>query len=917
MTEKGGSVVPDAAELIGRDAEQRVLTGVLDQVLDANGSTLVLTGSAGIGKTALLRHAILRARALGMSVLSVTAVPTEAQLPYAGAHQLLRPLLVDQAPDTQMLWDAAIGGAGEPDRPVERYRLALSVLSSVTTGTGRGRILVVDDAQWLDQESWDVLAFVGRRIAQDRVALLMGMRDGEESHARLSGSGLPEHPVEPLPGEAAAALLRASAPGLTPALAQRVLGQAAGNPLGLIELGIAAGALEHGAPVHQELALTARLERTYARTLSQLPLLTRSMILVAALDDTIALGEILAIVARMHGRQATVDELEPAIAAGLLVIDGESVEFRHPLIRWTVARSASASVRLATHAAIADALDGQEARQVWHRAAATLGSDSSVAERLARLASHAHQQSSPETALRAWERSAQLSPPGPLRARRLMAAARSANHLSNYAKITSLLQQIPDDDVSDADRTELEWLRRQSLGLRWPFDQSFAALVELAARLQSEGRTDLAQDGLSMLAVLCWWVDLQPVTRRQIVEVIEQMQLPDLNPTHISVIAMVSPLEHGRVSIARLDAARVLAHDVDANHALGAAASGVGHLRAASAFLATATSAARKLGRFSILAQALVSQALVAALLGDAQLALTCAQEAQRVALETNQQQWALQGRLIEALATALTAGTDPALPIADELEAVLLASGARTLVAQIALIRGVAHLAQGAASTAFDELRAMFVTGDLHFHEYARYWALSHLAEAAALAGRLDELRIIVDECAPVAEISGWPSLQMSLHYARALLAGDDNADAGFTDALAAVPADWPLERARLQLSYGAWLRRHRRVFDSRGPLRAAQQTFEGLGLEPWAERAREELRASGEHPRRGGTAWTALTPQELQIARLAASGLTNPEIAEQLFLAPSTVSTHLHRVYRKVGVTGRKQLAKVLSGT
>ncbi len=253
---------------------------------------------------------------------------------------------------------------------------------------------------------------------------------------------------------------------------------------------------------------------------------------------------------------------------------------------------------------------------------------------------------------------------------------------------------------------------------------------------------------------------------------------------------------------------------------------------------------------------------------------------------------------------------------MADELESILLGSGARALVPQVAMIRGVAHLAQGRPSAAVDELATMFEPGDVHFHEHARFWAVSHLAEAAMLSGRDADLRDIVKLSEPVASEAGWPALDISLTYARALLSTDDEADATFAAALKEVTADWPLERARLRLAYGAWLRRHRRAADCRKQLRAAQQSFEGLGLEPWAERAREELRASGEHPRRGGSALTALTPQELQIARLAATGLTNPEIAQQLFLAPSTVSTHLHRVYRKIGVTGRKQLSRALTG-
>jgi DNA-binding CsgD family transcriptional regulator len=380
---------------------------------------------------------------------------------------------------------------------------------------------------------------------------------------------------------------------------------------------------------------------------------------------------------------------------------------------------------------------------------------------------------------------------------------------------------------------------------------------------------------------------------------------------------MVSPLEHGQISLDRLSRLLVVpALDVDAAHMLGTAASGLGDLRMSLAFLKVAVAAGRRLGRLSTLAQSLVSQALVAALLGDVQLALTSAEEAQRTAVETSQVQWVVQGQLLAAFARALGGDGESTLAAADEIERHLLAIGFRAIVSEVALIRGVAHLAAGRPAAALDEFSAMFDPADLHYHEFARFWALSHLAEAAGLSGQYGRLRAAVNACQPISEKAKWPVLQASMAYARALLAPDDEADAAYIAALTQISADSPFERARLQLAYGAWLRRHHRVSDSRGQLRAAQQTFEALGTEPWAERARAELRASGERPRRASYATTALTPQELQIAQLAASGLTNPEIAEQLFLAPSTVSTHLHRVYAKLGVTGRKQLGKALSG-
>ncbi|MEV4352402.1 AAA family ATPase [Actinoplanes sp. NPDC049596] len=901
-------------ELFGRGREQSLVRNLLESCLRSNGSTMVLRGAAGIGKSAVLRLAGAQARQQGMSVLTVTMVPTETHLPYAAVDELLGRLPAEAG----SLGEAASGPEGDAGSPAERYQLARAALNRVTGSTGAGRVLIIDDAQWLDRESWDILAFIGRRVADDRVCLLMGLRDGEEAEALLAGSGLPEHRLEPLPAGAALALLRRSAPGLAPELTQRVLREAAGNPLGLVELGVAASRWDGSDLLSEDLPLTERLERTYALTISRLPALTRSLVLIAALDETVDLGEVLAVARRLHGPAVTVDDFQAAVAAGLVVADAETVRFRHPLIRWAVTRSAPAAVRLATHAAIAAVLDGQEARQVWHLAAATVDTDAEVADRLAGLAEHAETAGSLGSALRAWERSARLTPDGPLRARRMMRAVHTGIDFSQFAKTESLIEDIDEGQLAPAERTELEYLRLMSTGVQWPYEQTFALLAGLAARLKAQGRTELALRSLMTMSVLCWWVDLSTSARDQIVRIVEEMDLPELDPRHVALIALVSPIEHGRVSLDRIR--RILLSptpEVVAAHHLGLAASGVGDLRSSLAFLRTALVSIRRRGLLTLLPQVLGSQALVAALLGDVQLALTSAEEVQRTASETNQTTWYVEGVLFAAFARALRGDDDDGvLATADEIERQALAVGSRLLLCQVALIRGVANLAAGRPAAAVDELSTLFDPADLHYHEFARLWALPHLAEAASLSGRFDELRTIAAVCEPIAEKAGWPVLRANIAYASALLAPDDEADAAYRAALPRISADFPFERARLQLAYGAWLRRHRRAADSRGQLRAARQVFQALGTEPWAERARQELRASGEHPRRAPAAARTLTPQELQIAHLAASGLTNPEIAEQLFLASSTVSTHLHRVYAKLGVTGRKQLGPALSG-
>jgi DNA-binding CsgD family transcriptional regulator len=233
-------------------------------------------------------------------------------------------------------------------------------------------------------------------------------------------------------------------------------------------------------------------------------------------------------------------------------------------------------------------------------------------------------------------------------------------------------------------------------------------------------------------------------------------------------------------------------------------------------------------------------------------------------------------------------------------------------MLALVQLIRGAEALADGRHLAAYEQLYPIFDPGEVPYHPLVQFWALSNLAEAAVACGRADDLRELVEELTP---IGTFPVLRVALNYCAPLLAADGDAEAAFETALAAdYLAAWPLERARLQHAYGAWLRRQRRVTESRPHLRAATAAFDALGVRPWADRARAELRASGERVRRHPDARDRLTPQELQIAQLAGDGLSNRDIAGRLFLSPRTISTHLYRIFPKLGVTSRAELARVL---
>jgi DNA-binding CsgD family transcriptional regulator len=359
-----------------------------------------------------------------------------------------------------------------------------------------------------------------------------------------------------------------------------------------------------------------------------------------------------------------------------------------------------------------------------------------------------------------------------------------------------------------------------------------------------------------------------------------------------------------------------LATELDADSAeldlMAAAAGALGDFPTSLIFAGAAVTATRANGLLGLLAQALHEQASFAAQLADVRLAVATALQTRDLALETGQPLWAVTADIVRGYAEALQGNEAEALALADAGESVVLSMGANPLLAYVEMVRGAAALTSGRHAAAYDHLHRIFDPADAAYHPVIRLWMVSHLADAAVGCGRTEDLRTLLEELAP---IGPFPVLLIARNYCRALLAPAADAEATFRSALGLTRlATWPFERARLQYAYGAWLRRQRRALDSRPHLRAAADTFDALGARPWGERSRAELRASGESINRVPDARDQLTPQELQIATLAADGLSNREIAERLFLSPRTIGSHLYRIFPKLGVTARGEVAGVL---
>ena len=348
---------------------------------------------------------------------------------------------------------------------------------------------------------------------------------------------------------------------------------------------------------------------------------------------------------------------------------------------------------------------------------------------------------------------------------------------------------------------------------------------------------------------------------------------------------------------------------------LGGAALVLRDFPTSSSCLATAAAAYRAEGRLGLLARTLATRSWGQIWIGGWDRVLADLEESSRLAAETGEQLWAVTATVGKAMLSALRGDCESAEPIAAETQGVPLLAGVRFVLVATQQTRGVAALLAGRADQAVDHLIRTFDATDPMYHPSMSTWALADLVDAAVLAGRAEAVRPLLDGVELRATQLPSPMLQLNVRYARAVLADGDSAGPLFDAALAADLSAWPLARSRLLLAYGAWLRRQRRNADARGPLRTARDGFDALGATHWGQRARQELRASGEASRRRAVfARDHLTPQELQIATMAARGLTNREIGQHLYLSHRTIGSHLYRVFPKLGITARSQLSEAL---
>ena len=902
--------------LVGREAETAQLEKALTEAAEHGGS-LLLTGEPGIGKTSLLDAAVKQARNRGYRLLAVTGLESEAQLPYAGLHQLLQPVLESAgrlpAPQRSALLTALGMRAGTPP---EMFLVALATLNLIDdVADERPIVLVADDVQWLDGPTSSVLTFVARRLESTHTLLIIALREGFETP--FLSAQLPQIQVRPLSDAASRELLDAVAADLDHQTRRLILEESLGNPLALLELPRAfrqqgtdgrEGAL-------RSLALTERLERTFSAQAARLPRHTQAALVFAALDKDPSVSDVLAATSRQVDAEITVDVLQPALDLGLISIAGSMVRFRHPLIRSALDQAATAAQRRNVHLVLAEVVADLD-RRGWHRAKSVLGVDEGAAADLDAIADRAQDRGATGTAVGALELAASLTPEGTDRARRLLTAAELAFQLGDRPAVGRLLDAAATLELTLHDLARMTWLREIFHDGAPGDPDAVARLVAVAHEAAAQGDRNLSLNLLQGAALRCWWADPGAVAKNLVIEAVEQVAGDELDPRALEILSLAAPVEAAaRIATRVREAARIEGADPSRTQLLAFAAYAVGDIDRSIELMDRAAPILRAQGRLGLLAQLLVVRTWAGINTGQFSDAIRSAEEGNRLAIETEQPIWTAIGQLGRAVLLGLQGEERPAEQLIIDASEPLSSLRLSILLAEGEFARGMTDVTAGRHSDAFDHFARMFDPDGAAYHELVAHAAAPYLIECAVRAGRNEDARHMMMKLEKLGHRTPSALVHMGLRHARALLADESEAERLYAEALNADPR-WPFEYARLEMSFGSWLRRQRRITESRPHLRASRDAFDALGLPPWADKARAELRASGERdaePVRQSR--QPLTPQELQIAQMAASGLSNREIADRLFLSHRTVGAHLYRVFPKLGIVSRSELGRALA--
>jgi DNA-binding CsgD family transcriptional regulator len=900
---------------LGRDHEQQVVREAI-AALPGQGGTMVITGDPGIGKSMLAGFARKEAERRDLLVLTATGVPAESRLPYAGLHQLLRPVRarISDLPGPQA--DAILAAFGHATRQVpDRFLVDLAVTELLAdAAAGQPLLVLADDAHWLDPPTCDALTFLGRRIGGEPIVMLATARSGYPMP--LLDAGLDELRLDGLDEETACQLLDAVAPGLDAAVRREILDAALGNPLALTELSRSAIRAAGALGGRGFTAITDRIEKAFAARWTELPGNTRTVLLVAALNEGGTLRETLDAASMLGGSAVAAEAVTAAADAHLIEVRPEGLRFRHPLARSAIEYRAGPAQAARAHQALAAVLEGQPDRRAWHRAAATLGADEEVAAELDQAASRAVRRAAVSVGITALERAVQLSQDPAARTGRMLRAAQLSFELGRPALVQRFVQDLPAAGLTITDRARLALLEESIETRLGEGGDRIRFLAGLAREAAGHGLADLAQDLLLAAARRCWWADPGREARLLVADTAVELADSQLHPALQSVLAFAAPDAYGAMARGHL---ATLSHDASLDAAklthLGVAATVLCMFGQARGMFAAAITQLREQRRLGLLIRALTYDAFAAVYTCQWADVLTDARECIQAAADAGQHRWIAVITVPKIIVTALRGDQAEMERLASEAEPVLLSSGQGSALAHLQIGRGLSALGQGDYHTAYQHLLRLYDPADPAHNYMLCMYHIADLADAASHSGHHERAAGLL---ATAAGQPPGPLLTVSTAFAAAMLGKDDqHAGQRFELALAGDLRHWPFYHARLRLEYGCWLRRHHQPARSRDQLRAARGVLHALGAQGWVQRADEELRASGARaPAAAPQAQPEqLSPQERRIARLAAAGLSNREIGERLSVSHRTIGYHLYRIFPKLGITSRAELGTVLA--
>jgi DNA-binding CsgD family transcriptional regulator len=905
--------------LLGRGAERDRLDRILADARAGLSATLVLRGEPGVGKTSLLDYA--QAAAADLAVIRVDGIESEIEFSFGALHQLLRPNLDRSgvlAPPQRTALELAFGLREGP--APDRFLVGLAALGLLADQATRQPLLcLVDDAQWLDRESADALAFMARRLYADSMAMIFAVREPAAAPGLLGG--LPGLVVSGLAERDAAELLAATAgPRLRPAVAERIVTETDGNPLALIEIGqqLGPGQLSGDAPLPDPVPIGRQLEQRYLREARGLPADTGVLLLTAAADPT---GDPQLLWQAGAQLGFTAGAATAAEARHLLTIR-DTVRFRHPLIRSAVYYGASFAERQRVHAALGAATDPAHhlEQRAWHLAMAATGPDETVAAELERAGERARQRGGWTAAAASFQRAAALTADPPARGRRLLRAGEASCGAGALRQAQLQLDQATSDLAGPRDLAQVQRVRGRIYHAQHESAQATSALLTAAAGL-GPGDLRLARDIL-VEAVVEAQINgqLAPdgTTRGDVARAARSLPLPGGTPATPGDLLLDADTT---LQLQGLQAAAPLLRTaIDAVQAASPEAPETFQWLAAACADATILvddtrldGLARRMEDEARQHGAVLPLTLALSHAGVSNLLAGYLSEAQRCFVEhaaiteARGQRWSI-GALLVAAWRGQTQQVQTLLETVAE-DAGREGQGYQLVFADYA--RCVIELGRSRYGAAYASFTAgVEDTSQIKF-------VLPDLVEAAQRSGHHDAAQGTLAQLERLAAASPSPLTLGFVARARALVAGDGPAkrtEEYYREAMAQHgAARGPVHLARSQLVYGEWLRRIKRPRDAREPLRAAYRDFDEMGARAFAARARRELSAAGESVpvRSGAQDREALTAQEAQVAELAAGGATNAEIAAQLYLSPNTIDYHLRKVFRKLGVSSRRQLA------